>query len=156
MRYAKYSLLIFGLLLSLGLNNAWAVVTGEMIMVRSVQSFPETMSILQEAIASNGYTVSRVQRIDVGLTARGYKTDKYRVVFFGNPKQIKELSYKYPELIPYLPLKMAIFAENEQTIVISSNPMVFADFYPRDELKPIFKKWEQDIIRILKHVQFSD
>ena len=114
-------------LLTLFSGNARAVVTGEMIMIRSSQSFPETMSILQNAIVDQGYTVSRVQRVDVGLTARGYKTDKYRIVFFGKPDEIAHLSQKYPQLIPYLPLKLAIFAENQETIVVTSNPMVFTD-----------------------------
>jgi len=87
-----------------------AVVTGEMIMVRSSEAFPETMATLQEAIRSKGYSLSRVQRVDVGLTAKGYKTDKYRVVFFVKGKQIQQLSSDYPQLILYLPLTIAIYA----------------------------------------------
>ncbi|MCW9013485.1 MAG: DUF302 domain-containing protein [Gammaproteobacteria bacterium] len=150
-----FILLLAPLLLSLS-TSAHGVVTGELIMIRSIQSFPETMASLQTAIADKGYTVSRVQRVDVGLTARGYKTDKYRIVFFAKPEEITRLKTKYPELIPYLPLKIAIFAENNETIVVSSNPMVFADFYPQPELKQVFAQWKKDVIQILKYVQFSD
>jgi uncharacterized protein (DUF302 family) len=83
----------------------------ELFMVRSQLSFPEAMTVLQQAIRENGYQVSRVQRIDIGLTRSGYKTDKYRVVFFGKLQEIRRISDQYPELIAYLPLKIAIFAQ---------------------------------------------
>lgn len=136
--------------------NTKAVVTGEMIMVRSSEAFPETMAILQSAISKQGYTLSRVQRVDVGLSAKGYKTDKYRVVFFGKGEQILMLSKQYPQLVPYLPLKIAIYAEADNTILISANPAVYNDLFKLPALKPIFDGWQKDINQILKSVQLSD
>lgn len=133
-----------------------AVVTGEMIMVRSSEAFPETMSMLQEAIKKQGYELSRVQRVDVGLSKKGYKTDKYRVVFFGKGKQILEISSKYPQLIPYLPLKIAIFAEGDNTILISVNPNIYNDFFNLPELKTTFDEWFKDITQILNSVQIKN
>ena len=86
----------------------------EIIMTRSMQPFPETMLTLQESIRAHGYTVSRVQRIDIGLTGMGYKTDKYRIVFAGKPDEIRMLTEKAPQLIPYMPPKISIFAEGNQ------------------------------------------
>ncbi|RDH82782.1 MAG: DUF302 domain-containing protein [endosymbiont of Galathealinum brachiosum] len=150
--------LLFSCLISflLTTTNAQAVVTGEMVMVRSSEAFPETMALLQEAIRNQGYELSRIQRIDVGLSAKGYETDKYRVVFFGKGKQIQELSLKYPQLIPYLPLKIAIFAEGENTILISANPTTYNDLFKLPELKPTFEKWLEDITQILKSVQIQN
>jgi len=145
------------LLLCFFINTAsHAVVTGEMIMVRSTEAFPETMALLQEAISKQGYTLSRVQRVDVGLNAKGYKTDKYRVVFFGKGDQIQQLSTSYPELIPYLPLKIAIYAEGDNTILISANPAVFNDMFQIEALRPIFKQWLEDINIILNAVQIQN
>lgn len=130
-----------------------AVVTGEMIMVRSSEAFPETMSTLQQAISDRGYSLSRVQRVDVGLTAKGYATDKYRVVFFGKGEQVKQLAADYPQLIPYLPLKIAIYAEGNDTILISANPASFNDMFDIPQLKPVFNQWQRDIIEILNSMQ---
>ena len=130
-----------------------AVVTGEMIMVRSSEAFPETMSTLQQAISDRGYSLSRVQRVDIGLTAKGYATDKYRVVFFGKGEQIKQLAADYPQLIPYLPLKIAIYAEGDDTILISANPASFNDMFDIPQLKPVFNQWQRDIIDILNSMQ---
>lgn len=136
-------------------SMAQAVDTGEMIMARSSQSFPETMSTLQEAIKQQGYTLSKVQRVDIGLTARGFKTDKYRVVFFGKTDEIHSLAKHHPEIIPYIPLKIAIFAEADETLLATANPMVLADLFPDPTLKPIFARWHKDIKKIINSVQIT-
>lgn len=124
----------------------------EMIMIRSVLPFPEAMLALQESIAAHGYTVSRVQRIDVGLTGMGYKTDKYRVVFAGKIAEIRELTSKSPELTPYLPPKVSIFAEGDQTVLVTINPRIYADI-AGDSVDPvIFDRWESDLRSIFYDV----
>ena len=124
----------------------------DMYMARSASSFPETMSKLQETIKAEGYKVSRVQRVDIGLTAMGYKTDKYRVVFYGKAEENKKLVKQYPFLIPYLPLKIAIFAEQEETLLIASNPMLLAD-KSAPELNPTLKRWEKDLEKIIAEMR---
>lgn len=133
-----------------------AMDSGGLMMIRSSQSFPETMSVLQEAIKKHGYTVSRVQRVDIGLSARGFKTDKYRVVFFGKADEIQNLSQRHPELIPYIPQKIAIFAEGEETILATSNPMVLNDLFHDSQLKDTFQRWFKDTTTILNYVQNSE
>lgn len=153
MNFLRTLLMVGGLLFSM---MSHAVTTGEMIMVRSSEAFPETMALLQEAISKQGYELSRVQRVDVGLSKKGYKTDKYRVVFFGKGKQIQQLSAKYPQLVPYLPLKIAIFAEQDNTILISVNPSIYNDLFNLPELKPIFDQWFKDVSQILNSVQIEN
>ena len=127
----------------------------EMIMIRSVLPFPEAMLALQESIAAHGYTVSRVQRIDVGLTGMGYKTDKYRIVFAGKIGEIRQLTAKSPELTPYLPPKVSIFAEGEQTILVTINPRIYAEI-AGDAIDPvIFDRWESDLRSIFYDVSIA-
>lgn len=126
-----------------------------LIMARINQGFPETMSALQAAIVSQGYKVSRVQRVDIGLTKSGFKTDKYRVVFFGTAEQNAELASKYPDLIPYLPLKVSIFAEESDTILVSNNPEVLAPYF-KGIPQQIFEQWSHDIHAIFSQVKASE
>ena len=128
----------------------------ELIMVRSMQAFPEAMTVLQQAIQDHGYTISRVQRVDIGLTSMGYQTDKYRVVFFGKHEQQKLLTKKHPELIPYLPIKIAIFAEGQETILVASNPELMAEFFPDPALEKYFVRCASDMRSILKQVQDTE
>ena len=133
-----------------------ALAEDELLMVRSSQAFPETMTALQEAIQDHGYTISRVQRVDIGLTSMGYQTDKYRVVFFGKHEQQKMLIRKHPELIPYLPLNIAIFAEDQETLLVTSNPVLLAEFFPDRELEKYFYRCASDMRSILRQVQETE
>ena len=124
----------------------------EIVIARSVLAFPEAMLALQESIRAHGYTVSRVQRIDIGLTGMGYKTDKYRIVFAGKIDEIRELTEKAPQLAAYLPPKISIFAEGDQTVLVTINPRLYADI-AGDRIDPIiFAHWESDLRSIFHDV----
>ncbi|MEK7797111.1 MAG: DUF302 domain-containing protein, partial [Pseudomonadota bacterium] len=41
----------------------------ELLMARVERSFPEAMNALQQSIQDHGYKVTRVQRVDIGLTS---------------------------------------------------------------------------------------
>ena len=127
----------------------------DLMMARTQMSFPEAMLKLQGSIRDHGYTVSRVQRVDIGLSKSGYSTDKYRIVFFGKAKMIRRLSNEYPQLIPYLPFKIAIFAEAEETLIVAANPHQLIDGdYP--ELKSMMKKIENDMQDIFRSMREHD
>lgn len=128
----------------------------DMLMVRARAQFEESMLVLQQAIGEQGYTLSRVQRVDIGLTEFGYKTDMYRVVFFGRPEEIRDLSARHPEVIPYLPLKIAIFAEGDETLLTAANPLNLSAAYADPELDKVFARWEQDIRAILEQVRKAE
>lgn len=125
----------------------------QMLIIRSGQDFEGAMLTLQNAISAKGYRVARVQRVDVGLEARGYKTDKYRVVFYGKPDELARLADKQPQLMPFLPLNIAIFAEGDQTLLSTNRPSVLGEFFPAPELKPVFVRWEKDLLEILETVR---
>lgn len=120
-----------------------------LMMARTTQNFPEAMLKLQETLDQHGYTVSRVQRVDIGLTKFGYQTDKYRVVFFGKPEEIRRMSETYPQLIPYLPLKIAIFAEAEDTLLVASSPRQLLES-DRPELNRVLETWTADLNEIMQ------
>ena len=133
-----------------------AVADQHLFMLRSSQPFPETMAALQDAIQKQGYTVSRIQHVDVGLTTMGFKTDLYRVVFFAKPDELHQLGEQHPELVPYLPLKIAIFAEADETILVAANPLNLRDFYPDAGLHTTFSHWHDDLAAIFHAVQNAD
>ena len=125
----------------------------DLYMARTQLAFPEAMAVLQQTIKDRGYTVSRVQRVDIGLTASGFTTDKYRVVFFGKLDEVRELTRQYPELIPYLPLKIAIFAEDEETLLLASSFEHLRPFYSSPALRSRLDSWEQGIRLILEDMR---
>ena len=133
-----------------------SVTASDLLMVRTQQSFPEAMLTLQTSIREHGYEITRVQRIDVGLTGMGYKTDKYRVVFVGKPEEIQHLVDKYPVLSAYMPPKISIFAEGRETVLVTINPMVYADMIDDEAGKVMFRRWESDVYSVFDDVRAAN
>jgi len=138
------------LLVLLGLSASAAA--DELLMARITRSFPEAMNNLQETIRAKGYVVSRVQRVDVGLTTSGFQTAEYRIVFFGKQAEIRELSANYPELIPYLPLAIVVFAEGDDTLILTTDPLKLGEFFNKPELLSRFRAWKKDVHAIFDEV----
>lgn len=141
------ALLLFTLSLPLQAGNE------QLLMMRSVQGFPETMLALQRTLGEYGYTVSRVQRVDIGLTTSGFTTDKYRIVFFGKPEEVRRLSARYPQLIPYLPLKITLFAEQDETLLTTFDPVLLTALAADEEFRSQVMRWRSDIIAIFDELR---
>jgi uncharacterized protein (DUF302 family) len=141
--------------LLLALYGLWLIPAqaDQLLIIRAQQDYPESMASLQNAISSRGYKITRVQNIDVGITKTGHTIDYYKVVFYGNPEEITQITREHPELIPYLPLNIVIFAEDANTVVAAGRPGVLAEFFPDPALKPLFMRWEDDLVKILDEVR---
>lgn len=142
--------LILSTFLYLGSSSAYAENT---LMARVDLAFDATVEQLQKVIAEHGYTVAHMQRCDVGLEHSGYQTDKYRIVFFGKLEEVRAISANHPELVPYLPLNVAVFAENGDTMLSVFNPAVYGRLFPDSPLSVQFRRWESDIRSILDEMR---
>ena len=149
-RYCKHWIAI--ILLSLASLPAMAQ---NIITVRSDLNFDLAISLLKNNIESHGYTISHVQRCDRGLKKAGHETDLYRVIFLGKLSEMRQLTKDRPDLVPYLPLKIAIFAEGEQTIISTINPTALSNFFADEKLHHQFMRWEYDLRSILHEVQMA-
>jgi len=127
-----------------------------LMMARSQLYFPEAMSALQESILTHGYRITRVQRVDVGLTGSGYKTDKYRLVFFGKADEIEKMTSMEPGLHAYLPLQVVIFAEQDNTLLVALHPRSLSEQFPAPELRTQFLRWENDMKSIFDDVRNAE
>ena len=143
----------FALLLVISLSAPLQAGNDRLLMMRSSQSFPETMLALQRTLGEYGYTISRVQRVDIGLTSSGFETDKYRIVFFGKPEEVRQLSEKHPQLIPYLPLKITLFAEQEETLLTTFDPGLLTALVADEEFRSQTLRWRSDIIAIFDELR---
>jgi uncharacterized protein (DUF302 family) len=122
-------------------------------MARTDNQFPEAMTLLQSAISARGYKITRLQEVNENLAKRDFKSDMYRVVYFGKLDEVKAVTASHPELIPFLPLNITIFAEGDQAILVASHPKMLEQFFPDPSLKPVFDHWEADILSILNELR---
>jgi uncharacterized protein (DUF302 family) len=128
----------------------------DLLMTRVNRLFPEAMTLLQSAISSRGYTITRLQQVNENLERRAFKSDMYRVVYFGKHEEVRRATARNPELIPFLPLNITIFAEEDQTILVASHPQMLREFFADPELKPLFEHWEKDMVEIMDEVREAD
>jgi len=76
------------------------VAAGDLMMARVNRLFPEAMTLLQSAISSRGYTVTRLQQVNENLQRREFKSDMYRVVYFGKYEEVRQATARNPNLYP--------------------------------------------------------
>jgi uncharacterized protein (DUF302 family) len=115
--------------------------------------FPEAMAGIQNIIKKQGYTVSRVQYVDKGLTERGYKTDSYRVIFFGKNENIQLVRERYPALLPFIPLSIVVIENGQTTDISTLYPEMLSEIYKTDEIKELVKLWSDDVTQIFEEFQ---
>ncbi|MDA8094227.1 MAG: DUF302 domain-containing protein [Betaproteobacteria bacterium] len=89
------------------------------------QPFSDVMNEVQIALEKEGYHVLRVQRVDYGLKVSGYKSNLYRIVFFGR-SDVKAVMQERPDLLPYLPLTITLYREAGMTHLVAMSPLVVA------------------------------
>ncbi|MGB5200635.1 MAG: hypothetical protein WBR56_12120, partial [Sedimenticolaceae bacterium] len=106
------ALMAAALLLSAALCSA-----DNMIMARIPAPADIVFEYVKSSVEEHGYSVAHVQLCDGGMTDFGYKSDLYRVIFFGKLGEVRLISESYPELVAYLPLKIAVIAEAEETLL---------------------------------------
>lgn len=130
----------------------WAapVAAEDLIMVRAPLGFSDAMNVLQQSARDHGYEVARVQRVDVGLKSRGYNTAEYRLVYLARGKELDAIAAAHPELLPYLPLKIVLFAEGDSSLAVTLNPEALGQLFPNTDLRLPLRRWEADLRSILE------
>lgn len=151
-----YILFLYIVFLLTGVISVDIQASGGLLQVRSAQAFPEAMLTLQTSVKEHGYTVTRVQRVDIGLKGMGYKTDKYRVVFIGKPDEIHYLIGKYPQLGAYMPPQISIFAEGKETVLVTADPLVYAEMIDDEADKTLFWRWRSDIYSVFDDIRNAE
>jgi uncharacterized protein (DUF302 family) len=143
---------IIRLVAALLLLSSTALQAENMIMLRVDQSFDNTMILMKEKLNEYGYKIAHIQKCDGGLTDSGYQTDLYKSIFYGKFEEMRTLTKNHPELIPYLPLKIAVIKEKDTILMVSLNPSILSEFFSNDDLQLQFGRWESDIRAIFEEV----
>jgi uncharacterized protein (DUF302 family) len=138
------------LLLSAALCSA-----DNMIMARIPVPADIVFEYVNSSVEEHGYTVAHVQLCDGGMTDFGYKSDLYRVIFFGKVGEVRLISESYPELVAYLPLKIAVIAEADETLLTVLNPETLAPFFADQAVQTQLGRWRSDLVSILSDVRRS-
>lgn len=123
-----------------------------MLMGRVSLAADIVFAYAEESIEEHGYSVAHIQTCDDGLGDFGYKSDYYRVLFFGKVDELRRISAQYPELVSYLPLKLAIIAERDETLLTVLDPEALAPYFADEAVQIQLGRWHNDLVSILDEV----
>jgi len=125
-----------------------------LLMVRVNMKAADTMDVLKETVREYGYEVAHVQRCDGGMAQFHYKTDYYRVLFFGKLAEVRGILHSYPEMAPFLPLKIAVIAEKNQTVLAAVDPLALTRLYGNHPVLSVqFARWHNDLQAMLEEMR---
>ncbi len=125
----------------------------ELLIERVNAKFSYAWSALDKTIIAYHYKPSYLQRCDFALNERHYKSDKYRILFFGKYDEMKKMSKKYPEIVPFFPLRITVMEEGVHTLMITTPPITLLPLVQTNEDRMIIFRWQEDIKSILKQVK---
>lgn len=141
------------LFLGVGLLLASAAGADNMLMGRIPMRAEIVLEYVKTSIEEHGYTVAHIQLCDGGMKDFGYESDFYRVVFFGKIDEVRNAAEHHPELVSYLPLKLAVIAEEEETLLTALNPEALAPFFADEAVQVQLGRWHSDLVSILQDVR---
>ncbi len=123
-----------------------------MITIRVNNSYDNVMINIKEKLSEYGYKVAHIQKCDGGMKSMGYKSDDYKLIFFSKLKEVRELTKKYPQIIPYVPLKIAVIKEADSVVLVALNPTSLTPYFKDKELHTQFERWENDLRAIFNEM----
>ena len=126
-----------------------------LLMARIPLDAEVVIEYVKTSVEEHGYTVAHIQLCDGGMTDFGYKSDLYRVVFFGKLAEVRMISDRFPELVSYLPLKIAVIAEKDEALLTVLNPKALAPYFADEDLQIQLGRWHSDLESILADVRRS-
>jgi uncharacterized protein (DUF302 family) len=144
----KRLILLFCVLFAMNLVHA-----ENFLSVRSHAPFDAVLQEAETLIEEYGYKLAHVQRCDGGLADFGYKSDYYRILFIGKLDEVRAITARYPELVPFLPLKILVFAENNETVSMAMNPLNLLDAVDDEQVGIQLTRWHSDLSAILLELQ---
>lgn len=131
---------------------AGPVQADNMLMSRIPLAADVVLAYAQSSIEEHGYAIAHMQTCDDGLGDVGYKSDFYRVLFFGKVAEARRISADHPELTPYVPLKLAIIAERDETLLTVLNPESLTSFFANEAVQIQLARWHNDLVSILDDI----
>jgi hypothetical protein len=66
---------------------------------------------------------------------------------------VRRLTSSYPQLIPYLPLKITLFAEQDETLLTTFDPTLLTELAADEQFRIQAMRWRSDIIAIFDELR---
>lgn len=131
------------------------VAADDMLLARVALDAEVVIAYVESSVEEHGYRIAHRQTCDSGLGDVGYQSDFYQVVFFGKAEEVRSISASHPELVSHLPLKLAVIAERDETLMTALNPEALAPYFANAEVQIQLARWHSDLVSIFDDVKRS-
>jgi uncharacterized protein (DUF302 family) len=144
---------LHALLAASALLVASVAAADNMLMGRVPLQAEVAFEYVKTSVEEHGYSIAHIQFCDGGMKDFGYESDFYRVIFFGKVDEVHRAVDGYPELVPYLPLKIAVIAEKDETLLTVLDPEALLPFFSDEQVQIQLGRWHSDLVSILEDVR---
>ena len=116
----------------------------------SKKSVSEALKIVQETSEQEGFGVLHIHDIKETMKGKGYDIPPAYIVEICDPKLVHKLIVDDPLVLLFLPCKVAIFTEADQTVVSALMPPVAEHYMPGLDFREFHPAAEQALKKIVE------
>ena len=111
--------------------------------------FPEVVDAITQAALNQDYQLVKVQEVDRALVKRGFDDPGVRILFIGNPVQVRRAIELDVQLLALLPLRLTLKREGEEIEVSSDDLAPWAAQATNPESRKLVESWQADLRTML-------
>jgi len=109
----------------------------------------EALKIVQETSVKEGFIIIQTLDVQAILKGKGIDIPPAYIVELCEPRAARQLIKDDPLIMHFLPRKVLIFTEVDQTVVSASMPLLMEHFMPRVDFTEISPVLEEAMTRIV-------
>ena len=138
---------ILGMLAALVLGSGSA--QAESVSASKKVIFSEAIDDITQAALNLDYRIVKVQEVDRALVKRGFADPGVRILFIGNPEQMRRALELDVQLLALLPLRLTLKREGDVVEISSDDLAPWAEQAANPESRKLVESWQADLRLIL-------
>jgi uncharacterized protein (DUF302 family) len=138
---------IFGMLMALVLGSGYAQAAPVSASKKVI--FSEAIDDITQAALNRDYRLVKVQEVDRALVKLGFADPGVRILFIGNPEQMRRALEQDVQLLALLPLRLTLKRDGDLVEISSDDLAPWAEQAANPESRKLVKSWQADLRMML-------
>jgi len=138
---------ILGMLMALVLGSGYAQAAPVSASKKVI--FSEAIDDITQAALNRDYRLVKVQEVDRALVKLGFADPGVRILFIGNPEQMRRALEQDVQLLALLPLRLTLKRDGDLVEISSDDLAPWAEQAANPESRKLVKSWQADLRMML-------
>lgn len=134
---------ILGMLMALVLGSGYAQAAPVSASKKVI--FSEAIDDIIQAALNWDYQLVKVQEVDRALVKQGFVDPGVRILFIGNPEQMRRALEQDVQLLALLPLRLTLKREGDLVEISSDDLAPWAEQTANPASRKLVKSWQADL-----------